>query len=456
MQIRPILAAAIVILIVLAAADGSTRTSATGPDNVVTEVDPNGVDSSLTLDANGYPVVAYSDFFDNNLKILHCDDPLCIGVESITSPDSGFFPSLVLDDQGFPVVSYLGDSGFLKVMHCNDPNCSGADESIASVDAIGGLFTPSEPSLRLDALGYPVVTYQGLTSGDLRVLHCNDPDCVGGDESITSPDPCCESADSSLRLDSSGNPVISYRADGLKIMHCNDPNCSGGDETFASPDSALGGAGTSLALDASGRPVVSYLAEGGWPPKLLHCGDVDCAAGNSINALEPSSNDMFVNRTRLMLDSAGHPVIYYVVGFGHPSSSTLRLAHCDDSECAGGDEAITAVRNLFGGGFGSFVLDAAGNPVISVTEGSTFSPSINLLLIYCGDANCGFKPATPTPPPVGGVPLDAELRALPAATAQSSESGSGTPIVAAAVLGAALLAGVAWYGRRRARRLRCP
>ena len=54
-------------------------------------------------------------------------------------------------------------------------------------------------------------------------------------------------------------------------------------------------------------------------------------------------------------------------------------------------------------------------------------------------------------PPVGGVSLDEELRALPGAASPSFESGSGPLVAGATIVGVAALAGTAWWARRRLR-----
>ncbi len=104
------------------------------------------------------------------------------------------------------------------------------------------IFTGHYNSITLDSSGNPVVVYAEFLDGELKVLHCNDPNCAGGDDSITVPDiltPFSRFADISLMLDSSGNPVVSYYDPvngNLKLMHCNDPNCVGGDESITAPD----------------------------------------------------------------------------------------------------------------------------------------------------------------------------------------------------------------------------
>lgn len=68
--------------------------------------------------------------------------------------------------------------GLLAVLTASE---AGAANSIESPDTGNvGEFT----SLALDASGYPVVRYWKQTNHDLKVLHCNDPDCAGNDENI--------------------------------------------------------------------------------------------------------------------------------------------------------------------------------------------------------------------------------------------------------------------------------
>lgn len=93
---------------------------------------------------------------------------------------------------------------------------------------------------------------------------------------------------SSLELDSSGNPVVSYY-DGdiknLKLLHCNDPNCAGGDESVETIDGTIGddvGKFSSLELDSSGNPVIAYYdATGGVGAlKIIHCGNSNCSTSS--------------------------------------------------------------------------------------------------------------------------------------------------------------------------------
>lgn len=353
-----------------------------------------GAHAFLALDSSGYPVVSYYDIDSTDLNLLHCVNITCKGKNTIPTVDSapagnvGLHTSLVLHN-GLPVIAYQDQSQptrTLKIMRCTDPNCDPAvlgPESVNYPDATkrGGLFT----SLVLDEDGYPVVSYVDETDSGwrLRILHCNDLNCAGGDDIISNPDPSTTVAGlrTSLALDQAGNPVVSYRiaGGGLRILHCDDANCAGGGESIATPDAAAGSY-VSLALDGLGFPVVAYDDATAGSMKVLHCDDANCAVGGIDSITTPDSASGAANYPSLRLDGAGYPVISYYAF----TSNSLKLTHCNDINCAGGDESVTSPDTRITATYTSLRLNAFGNPVVAY-----YDPTHgNLMILTCDDPNC--------------------------------------------------------------------
>lgn len=395
-----------VVAVLLLLAPTSAKT--TGTHSIVSpDTDGEvGTSTSLALDASGHPVIAYYDTTNQDLKLLHCGDPNCASGNSVTSPDTqgnvGQFASLALDTAGYPVVSYRdSDNEDLKLLHCNDPNCAGGDESITSPDSEGVVGTFS--SLVLDAQGFPVVTYRNAPDPDLKLMHCNDANCAGDDESIEFPDTLgAVGSYTSIELDALGNPVVSYRDSTnhtLRVLHCDDPNCSGENESISTPDTS-GDVGfwTSMALDSEGHPVVSYYDRTNTSLKLLRCLDPDCASESSI--VSPDTDGNVGGWSSLALDGAKRPVVSYFDGI----TGDLKVLRCGNQSCSANNSITFVDTETKVGTYASLVLDSDGFPVVAYFD----SANGDLKLLHCSDAMCAAKPVeTPTVEPPDSVHGDA-------------------------------------------------
>lgn len=248
-------------------------TCSSGSTITTTTIDPNAVvsDLSLKLNPSGFPVISYDD--NGDLKVAVCADATCSANTTVTNIDpspaiSGEYTSLALNASGFPVISYYDETNRdLKLAVCADATCS-SDTTITAIDP--NAFLSPYTSLALNARGFPVISYDDYKTGDLKLAICADTTCSSG-TTITTVDGASPGtgAGSSLKLPASGFPVISYyyydaadaSAGNLKVAVCANATCSGG-TTFLS-DSTAGddGDNTSLALNTSGFPVVSYYGD---------------------------------------------------------------------------------------------------------------------------------------------------------------------------------------------------
>lgn len=291
-----------------------------------------GHHTSIDVGGDGLPAIAYFDVTNGDLKVAKCNDPACAGGdETLSTVDSsgvvGLFTSIAVGADGFPVIAYLDETNLdLKVAKCDDAACAGGNETITIVDDSG-----IRPSLALGADGWPVIGY--LSSDGLRVAKCNDPACVGGDEALSTVDATNAGDYPSIVVGADGRPAISYRdnlgSEKVGVARCNDAACAGGDETLSFFDPGpFGVRFTSIALAADGLPVVAYYRDG-LGVKVGRCGTTACPSSSVVDEVSLNANPP-ESATSIALGADGLPVMsYHDAGHGE-----LRVVKCANQSCA--------------------------------------------------------------------------------------------------------------------------
>lgn len=327
-----------------------------------------GTESALKLDSSGNPVVVFYDF--NNpgaLRLGHCTTSVCSGTPSGTpvslgtAPDGsalppGLFPSLALDSLGNPVISYYDYLNHLvKLAHCVDANCSGAP-AITTLDS--NVTVVKFTSLKLDNNGNPVVSYDNAYGG-LRLARCSDTNCSNPASVFTLDSTASVGGVGSLALDATGAAVVSYSHSGtnnLMLARCADVGCSTPRVTIVAGASGL--SATSLKLDASGYPVISFQDQTG-APTLVHCNDAFCNSPVSKQGIDGSGGQSY---SAVALNGSGNPIISYLYSAG--GNPMLKVAFCSDADCANKTTSIVD-SNLSDANPVSMVLDNMGYPTIA-------------------------------------------------------------------------------------------
>ncbi len=227
--------------------------------------DSVGAYASLAIGVDGYPVISYYDFTNDDLKVVHCTNAACSTfdtprtVDDGSSPAFGAFTSLAIGADGNPIISYGGTGGDLMVAHCDDPACTAATARV--VDVAGNLQGYMDTSIAIGVDGYPIVSYHDYGfRNDLKVVHCTNVACTANDPPRTLDSDGPVGAYTSLAIGLDGNPVISYQDDyddDLKMVRCTDPACAT-NELPRTLDSGWVPNDSSLAIGTDGLVLVSY------------------------------------------------------------------------------------------------------------------------------------------------------------------------------------------------------
>lgn len=372
--------------------------------NVIDAAGDVGRATSMVLDELGNPVIAYYDYTQHSVKLAVCKDAFCnpgsVEVNTVDHLlDGGGFVSLALDGLGHPVIAYLNIylDGMLNVAVCADAFCRPGTVSTTSIIDGDGYFA----SMVLNGSGHPVISFfkgdafcdfdcPGGLFSDLRVAVCGDPLCSQNDVVVRSIDVEGSVGEfTSLSLDVSGNPVISYydRTNGdLKLATCADATCSP-EGIVTNVVDAAGNVGgyTSMALDGSGNPVMAYYDWTNGTLMVAVCDDPTCdprpfCLGQAVT-VDLAAGGLPTNGDDVILGTAEADVINALAGddivcggggddkvLGGDGDDFIDLGEGDDSVWGGeGDDIIdggTGIDRLRGGAGDDTIVGGFGRDII--------------------------------------------------------------------------------------------
>ena len=344
--------------------------------------------TSVALTGSDVPVISYPGV--NGMQVAFCNSATDCSSPTIRTIDSGvtaLYSSLALNSSGFPVVSYseaLGSFTRLKVAFCQDATCNSVTTRVVDGDG-ATTITGDYNSLALTGGDVPVISYaeqSGAIGGRLMLATCeNATDCssptinIVDNSNSVSALPSLLGRYSSLALNSSGFPVISYyeeRGFDLKLAVCSDAVC--GSSVFSTTVDTAGDVGeySSLALNSSGFPVISYVDLTNTALKLATCNDATC----SSPTLQTLDNTGAVGQyASLALNSTDGPAVsYYDV-----SNKDLKLYYdttgCNTNSWTANNEAsLNAAISCYNG------KSIAGTYTITLTQNinlTTFTDAIS-------------------------------------------------------------------------------
>ncbi|MFC1766950.1 Ig-like domain-containing protein [Candidatus Margulisiibacteriota bacterium] len=226
-----------------------------------------GRHTSLAL-YNGNPRISYYDATAGSLKYASYEAGTWYvqTVDSGGSDDVGLYTSLALDSSGNPRISYYNNTTEdLEYAYHN-----GTSWQYKTIDPSGdvGLYT----SLALDGSNNPRISYYYSTGGDLKYASC-EAGSESGSWNIATIDSVGTVGDfTSLALDSSGNPRISYRDNTLPTSNEKLKYAWYQGSTWYTMVIEAGNAGrySSMTIDGSNKVSISYYADYG---QLLRCAE---------------------------------------------------------------------------------------------------------------------------------------------------------------------------------------
>lgn len=290
----------------------------------------------------------------------------------------GAYTDIAIGTDGLPLIAYFGaTTNRLKVAHCNDAACSGGDEAINTVDA--STCVGVNPSIAIGTDGRGLISYWDCSNLDLKVAHCNNAACTSATPA-TLDSTGNVGVVTSIAIGADGLGLISYN-DGtnadLKAAHCDNVACTGA--TTVTLDSAgdVGGA-ASIAIGSDGLGLISYFDSTNGDLKVAHCTNAACTSATKTTL--DGAGFVAVDDTSIAIGADGFGLISY---YDYIPNHNLKVAHCSNAACTSATlSTVDAVGDV--GHYSSIAKGADNKPVISYYDATNG----DLKIAHCNDAAC--------------------------------------------------------------------
>jgi hypothetical protein len=311
--------------------------------------------TSIALDSNGYPHIAYTSGGTHRLRYTRWNGTSwdAYTVVDSTSGDLGWFTSIAVDSNDHPHISYY-DNTNSSLKYAYYDGTTWHTETVDNAGRCGEFGT----SIALDSSDHPHISYL-IRSGlvDLRYIKHNG---TSWDTPITVDSTDWVGYYSSLALDSSDYPHISYIYKGVavdddngKLKYARWTGSTWDLQTLYDINtSALEWPGynkhTSIALDSSSYPHISF-----WKPSGLWYASYN---GTTWSEEKVSGSGKYNN---LALDSNNYPHINFLSG----DEKSLKYARFDGASWS--VETVQSHTTNMIGEFSDIALDRYDYPHIS-------------------------------------------------------------------------------------------
>lgn len=338
--------------------------------------------SSITTGIDGLPIIAYHDSVNGDLKVARCDDLFCRTANTSTTIDSdgdvGERTSITIGADGFPVIGYqdVTNTNF-KIAKCGSFDC--ASSNTTTVIGSGG---GSASSITIGTDGLPVASY--CNASGLGVVKCGNAACSSGN-TLSTVDTSCTS--NSIIVGTDGYPVISYsKSNNLYVTKCGNISCSSGNTSAVVDNQSQSGLYSSITMGSDNLPAISYFYSSGSGSflRFAKCGNASCSSSNTISTVDsgPSGGGLGV-LTSVAIGSDNLPLIAYY----DATNKTVNIAKCGNASCSSGNATSSidyGVGTIADPTNISLVIGSDGLPVLSYQRVS--SSVLNIL--KCGSENC--------------------------------------------------------------------